>query len=122
PKAGTPMQFLGLISKDDYQRRIRLIRKELPRKYFRVEALSHNIAYVQALLSLGGVEIADALVKYVINGFNISDFRTLLTSLNIDPNYVFKFKSTSEALPWEFIDLGINISKMYENIMSCLNQ
>lgn len=122
PKAGTPMQFLGLVSKNDYQRRIRLIRRELPRKYFRVEALSHNIAYVQALLSLGSVELADALVKYVVNGLSISDFRTLLTSLNINSNYVFKSRSTSETLPWGFIDLGVNINQMYENMMSCLNQ
>ncbi len=121
PKAGTPMQFLGLVSKEQYQRRVKLIRRELPRKYFEVEALSHNIAYVQAHLSLGGVELGDALLKYVVDGLNISDFKTLLTSFGINPDHVFENRGTLNVLPWNFIDLGVDVGRTFKAMMACLN-
>ncbi len=122
PKAGTPMQFLGLTSREDYQRKVRLIKSELPGKYFTVEALSHNLAYVQALLSLGGAELGDVLIKYVVSGYNLSDFRTLLTSLRVDPDYVFRRRSDLDILPWDFINLGVDVNQMYRAMMRCVDQ
>ncbi len=114
PKANTPIQFFGLINKKEYMRRIRLIRKELPSRYFSIEALSHNLAYVQATMSLGDVKLSDVLLRYVSEAYvsdklQFSNYKYILKSLSIDTDYVFRPRNPSETLPWEFIDLGLNI-------------
>jgi len=114
PKANTPMQFFGLINKKEYMHRVRLIRKGLPGRYFRVEALSHNLAYIQATMSLGDVKLGDVLLRYVSEAYvneelHFLNYKYLLKSLGIDTDYVLKPRNPSEILPWEFIDLGLNI-------------
>ncbi|MEM4519960.1 MAG: radical SAM protein [Sulfolobales archaeon] len=121
PKANTPMQFLGLVSKENYSKSLKILRSEIRGRYFTLEALSHNIAYVQALLSLGTDKLGEALMKYVVDGLKLSDFRNLLKSYGIDTDYVFKQKDEGDRMPWDFINLGVNVRQIYKEMITCLN-
>lgn len=121
PKANTPMQFFGLISRGNYLRFLKALRSEIRKKHFALEALSYNIAYVQSVLSLGGPELSDVLMRYVGDGLSLSEFRGLLPNFNIDPSYVLKHKDVNEGMPWDFINLGLDLRQIYRSMLSCLS-
>jgi len=119
PKAGTPMQFFGLLRREDYLRRLRLIRSELPRKYYSIEGLDYNLALTQAALSLGNEGLSDVLIKWVLAGGRLSGFKSALMSSGVNVDYVFSGRRPEE-LPWDFIDIGINVRQLHKYILNCL--
>lgn len=116
PKAGTPMQYFPLVSRKEYLSRLKVMKKELPEKYFQIDPLSYNIAYAQTVIGLGGREISELLLKWSINGLRISNLKLAMSELSLNDNFIFRFKDVSENLPWDFIDLGLNVKMLYERL------
>ncbi len=119
PKANTPMQYFPLISREEYLIKLKLFRSELPRKYFEIDALNYNVAYVQALLSLGDEKLSELLAAWAIDNLSLSSIKSLAKKLKLD-DVMYRRREPSDNLPWDFIDLGLNLKSIYNLMMKCI--
>jgi len=110
PKPVTPFQWHPL-------EEINIVRKKLRKidSYMRKEPsvrVIHDLPkwnYIQALLSLGDRNVSNILLSAHKNDGN---WPKAFKEVNVNPDfYVYRYKSTDEILPWDFIDHGI--SKQY---------
>jgi mRNA-degrading endonuclease YafQ of YafQ-DinJ toxin-antitoxin module len=62
--------------------------------------------YIQALLSRGDRRVSEILLAvHRLNG----NWKKALKEINVNPDfYVYRQKSTKEALPWNMIEIGIS--------------
>ena len=66
---------------------------------------------MQGLFSLGDRRIFPVIEKMV----DTDDWRTACADAGIDPDfYIFRKKPFEEALPWDFIDIGVPKEKLWE--------
>lgn len=115
PKPNTPFQWLPLISKEDYERRVEIFR----RKAFslgirRVESLDYRWCAIQAYLSTAGLEASKVLRLLVddvaIRGpESLGSWRRVLKVFDRRPEDVYVPKSLDQPLPWEEIKTSIPI-------------
>ncbi|MCX8169822.1 MAG: hypothetical protein N3D72_01905, partial [Candidatus Methanomethyliaceae archaeon] len=111
PKANTPFQWLPLISRKDYERRVNIIqRKASSLGIRRVESLDYRWCNIQAYLSTAGLEaskIITALIDDIaIRGSeSLGSWRRVLKSFNKNPEKLYEPKSLDLPLPWEEIKM-----------------
>lgn len=107
PKPFTPFQWAGMNSETAIKAKIKKIRTELRRiPNLRVHAENPRQAFIQALLSRGDRKLSELLVLADKNNGNWSK---TLKEARIDTQfYVTRQRSSTEILPWDFIEHGID--------------
>jgi len=116
PKSNTPFQWLQMITKEDYDRRLSLFRstaKKLGIK--RVEALDYRWGAIQAYLSTAGTEASEILFSLVLDlkegGMgDLGAWRRVLKSRGERPETLYKPIRLDDPLPWEEIKGTVPIS------------
>ena len=104
PKPQTPMQWLGLMSEDEYRRKIRLLRGSLLRGSIEIDFLDYRVAYVTAAIGLGDSEIGRVIVEWATNGDGfLAGFLKAANDLGIDLSYVSSGRELGSELPWSVI-------------------
>ncbi len=101
PKAWTPFQWAGLASQEDISYKQRFLKKKftsMPNVNFRHD--SWHSAYIQAILSRGGRELAHVLAEVAEK--NISVKKAVMVS-DTKADKILKGFQEKEVLPWEII-------------------
>jgi radical SAM superfamily enzyme YgiQ (UPF0313 family) len=113
PKAHTPFQWVAMEEANQLKNKIKKIKAELRKvPNLRVHADVPRWAYIQALLSRGDRRVADVLSLAHANNGN---WPQTLKTTPINPDfYVYRRRSSTELLPWEFIDHGIKKSFLWK--------
>ncbi len=111
PKPFTPFQWHPMERLDSAKKKIRRIKKSLEPKGIKVFHDVPKYAHMQGLFSLGDRRIFPVIERMA----DIDDWRTACTDVGIDPDfYIFRRKTFEEALPWDFIDIGVPKEKLWE--------
>ena len=120
PKPVTPFQWAAMDEIKILKKKIRHVKNGLKKvPNIRVHADIPRWAYIQALLSRGDRRVADHLLLANQNDQNWP--QTLKESpINAD-FYALRERPHTEALPWDFIDHGINKSFLIREYKKALN-
>jgi radical SAM superfamily enzyme YgiQ (UPF0313 family) len=105
PKPHTPTQYIPLIRKDAYLRRIKHLKK-LRSIRVRLEYLDWRWAFAQAIISLGGRKTGELIIRWATEGTGLGALRKAIKELNYSTDYVFKPKEIDDPLPWDHVKLG----------------
>jgi len=104
PKSGTPMQYVPLISREEFNRKLRQLEEEIKGLGVRVESYDWEWAWAQALLSLGGEWASEFIVKWARRGLGLSAFRAAMKECIPDPYFPLKPRNTSTRVPSDIVD------------------
>ncbi|WP_457568027.1 radical SAM protein [Desulfurobacterium sp.] len=106
PKPFTPMQWYGMPTKNQIEKRIKLLSR-LIKKVPNVELIFENpkTAIIQAIISRGDERIGRAAIYSVKEGVN---FRKALKEFNFKYDKLYtREREKDELFPWEIVDSGI---------------
>jgi len=122
PKPQTPMQYVPLILKSDFKRRINDVRASVNNSKVRIEVYDWNHAYTQALIALGNEDIGKLAIDVVLNRGSLAQFRKYAQEKLGYNEFIFKIKEPSEELPWDNIDLGLRyvVKSLGEKLIQAL--
>lgn len=115
PKPFTPFQWEKFIKKDEYLRKVKILKKEL--SYVNLRFRGWEQSFIEAIISRGDETISDLIYKAYLNGqiftnwsefFDYSKWDEIIKEGNykIIEKIVDGFDE-EEELPWDFIDIGI---------------
>jgi radical SAM superfamily enzyme YgiQ (UPF0313 family) len=118
PKPFTPFQWHQMERLDSAKKKIRQIKKSLEPKGIKVLHDVPKYAHMQGLFSLGDRRIFPVIERMA----DTADWRTACARAGIDPDfYIFKKRSFEESLPWDFIDIGVQKEKLWEEYNKALD-
>lgn len=112
PKPHTPFQWCGREDTKSLEKKQNYLKKEFHKLGVKANFSSAKWDYYQALLSRGGRELSDYVLKIYELGGNIGAFKTAYKQIakqnNLEDSdfYVLREYSLDEALPWDFIDVA----------------
>jgi len=104
PKSGTPMQYVPLIPKDEFNRKLRQLEDEVKGLGVRVESYDWEWALAQALLSLGSEWVPEFIIRWARRGTGLSAFRASVRECVPDPYFPLKPKDVSVRMPSDIVD------------------
>ncbi len=111
PKPFTPFQWHPMEKLDPVKKKIRLIKKSLESKGIKVFHDVPKYAHMQGLFSLGDRRVFPVIERMV----ETDDYRKACSDEGVELDYyVFRKKTFSEMLPWDFIDIGVPKEKIWE--------
>jgi len=110
PKSGTPMQYVPLISKEEFKRKLTQLKSRVKGLGIRVESYDWEWAWAQALISLGGRWVSEFAVKWARHGMGLSALKKAIEECVPDPYFPLRSRDPSTRLPsdivdWEFKDM-----------------
>lgn len=115
PKPFTPFQWEGFIKKDEYLRKIGIIKREI--KGINLSYRGWEESFIEAILSRGDETISKFLYEVFLKGerfsnwnefFNYKNWEEALNRLNLRiVDKILNGFEENEELPWDFIDIGI---------------
>jgi len=112
PKPWTPFQWLGMASLSYVRSCLKLVRSELkgdPR--ITLDGVDPRRAVLQAVLSLGGPELGQAIELAATYGGGLGAWRRALRELGLSLSRYLAPKEPGEPLPWEgAVEVGLNRS------------
>jgi len=99
PKAGTPFQWMPMAHPDALNRRLSLLKNNLPSKGIKLKCESPAWSQVQGILARGDIKLAKVLAN--IEGVSLASWRKAVEKYHVDIDYYIHRKwDTSEELPW----------------------
>lgn len=105
PKAGTPFQWLPMAPLEVLNRRLTILKKNLPARGITLKAESPAWSYVQGALSRGDARLAEVLAG--TDEISLAGWRRAVTTHHLDMEYyIYQKWDTSQTLPWFIIDTG----------------
>ncbi len=123
PKPHTPFQWLPMLPVQEYRRRFKMLvgSAKLPSALF--ELLDPRLAYLQAFLSLGGMEASKPLQLAAAYGGSLGAWRKALKECSIDlEGLLTKPRDVKSSLPWDFIDTGVSRSLLLKEYTKALSE
>ncbi len=115
PKANTPFQWLPMAPLNLIEERLSRIKHDLANQGVEVKNESPQWSEVQAVLSRGGAELAQALAG--VSRVSLPAWRDALAAAELDiTHYAHERWSLSESLPWDFIRSGADTSVLADEL------
>jgi len=116
PKPHTPLQWMKMESIDSVKEKQDYLREHCKNK--RIKLNFHNIemGFLEGVLSRGDRLLSAVILSAYRKGarfdawsgfFSFAKWQEAFSELGVDPQKDLREKSTSEMLPWDFIDMGI---------------
>jgi len=106
PKAGTPFQWLPMISPDNLDHRLSVIRATLRQKGIEIKSESTGRALVQGVLARGDSKLGAALAR--MSDYTLSGWQQAMEYCNLNSDfYALRQLPLSEMLPWSALDSGV---------------
>ncbi len=123
PKSMTPCQYLPLISKEEFNRKLGDLIRTVKGLGVQVEHYGWDWAWVQSTLSLGGEWVSHLVVKWAEMGGGIATFKSVIGEFVKDPLFVLKVRDVSESMPSDIVihDLQGLILRKGEELVRSLN-
>lgn len=120
PKAHTPFQWAGQITKEDMRKRHDYLSSKLKIKGVKFAYHDDAVSFLEALLARGDRKIFDVIYLAHKNGakldgwtehFDISRWNEAIREAGIDPEfYISRERDTDEVFPWDVIDSSVSKS------------
>ncbi len=119
PKPFTPFQWHPMENPSEVKERLRMIKKGLlPVKGIRVFHDVLKYAFMQGLFSLGDRRVSKVIEK--IPEFN--DWKKAVEAAKVKEEfYIFRRKEFTETLPWDFLDMGIEKERLWDEYQEALS-
>jgi radical SAM-linked protein len=118
PKPHTPFQWERQIGREEVQERVRMLRDALGRsRHAEVKFHSPEIAELEGVFSRGDERLPGAILRAFRNGarfdawteeFRPEAWKRAFEEEGIDPLGYLKERDPAGALPWDFVDAGID--------------
>lgn len=127
PKAHTPFQWCGREETKSLEKKQDYLKKEFHKLGVKANFSSPKWDYYQALLSRGGRELSDYVLKIYELGGNIGAFKTAyketakVKNLPESDYYVLRTLDLNEPLPWDFIEVAPGKEFLKEEYKKLLN-
>lgn len=112
PKAHTPFQWCAHEDTKSLEKKQNYLKREFHKLGVKANFSSPKWDYYQTLLSRGGRELSDYVLKIYELGGNIGAFKTAYKQIAKDQNlpdsdyYVLRTYDLQENLPWDFIEVS----------------
>lgn len=117
PKPHSPFQWEAQITKDEYLRRVNLLRSSITARNVTYNWHDAETSLIEAVLSRGDRRVADAIEAVWRDGgrldawtdyFVYDRWMKAFADTGIDPDfYAHRERATDEVLPWDMIDVGV---------------
>ena len=117
PKPHSPFQWEAQITKDEYLRRVNLLRSSITARNVTYNWHDAETSLIEAVLSRGDRRVADAIEAVWRDGgrldawtdyFVYDRWMKAFAETGIDPDfYAHRERPTDEILPWDMIDVGV---------------
>jgi radical SAM superfamily enzyme YgiQ (UPF0313 family) len=116
PKPHTPFQWARQITPEEAEEKIRLIKKKLDRR-INISWHDPKVSILEGILTRGGIEVSNAIITAWKRGarfdawtdrFSWDIWKESFRENNIDIDTYLRERCYSEALPWDFVDVGIS--------------
>ena len=117
PKPHSPFQWESQITKEEYLRRVELLRSSITAKNVVYNWHDAETSVIEAILSRGDRKIADVIEEVWKNGarleawsefFSYDRWMAACARFGIDPAfYASRQRGYEEILPWDMIDVGV---------------
>ncbi|MBR2974509.1 MAG: TIGR03960 family B12-binding radical SAM protein [Clostridia bacterium] len=116
PKPFTPFQWEAFASRDYVTRNQRYLAEKFRQKGIAFSYNDYDVSLMEAILARGGRQIADALYLAYQKGslfdawsehFCWENYRQAFEETGVDINAIVGKKGTSELLPWDYVDVGV---------------
>jgi radical SAM superfamily enzyme YgiQ (UPF0313 family) len=121
PKAGTPFQWLPMAGLADLERRLAVLKKELPPMGVEVHGESPAWSQVQAALARGDTAMASAIAS--VEKLSLAGWRRAAEEQQLDLDYYVSQRwDTGINLPWDVIDLGVPKKHLIDGLNKAVAQ
>jgi len=117
PKAHTPFQWAGQISREEMGRRNTYLDKRLRRLGVKVSLRDPEISYLEGLLGLGDSSLAEVVLKAWQLGarfdgwsetFDFGRWQQAITEAGVDDGAYLTARDPEEPLPWDTVFAGVD--------------
>ncbi len=119
PKPFTPFQWEAQISPEEYTRRQRLLKENMPAKSVDYKWHAPDLSRLEAVLARGDRRLGAVLETAVRNGarldawdeyFRYDIWLDAFRACGIDPDFYTRERAEDEVLPWDTISVGVKKS------------
>lgn len=121
PKPFTPFQWVAQDSMDEFYDKAKALQREIKDKKVNFSYHEPKLSFLEAVFARGDRRLSQALIRAWEKGcrfdgwYDVFDFKKWMEAFeetNIDTDfYAGRVRELDEALPWDFIDIGV--SKKY---------
>ncbi|MBU1923814.1 MAG: TIGR03960 family B12-binding radical SAM protein [Candidatus Omnitrophica bacterium] len=117
PKPHTPLQWLKMEPISVIKEKQNYLRSHCKNKRLKLNFHNFEMGFLEGVLSRGDRSLSAVILSAYRKGarfdawtshFSFLKWQEAFSEQGIDPQEYLKEKSTSEVLPWDFIDMGIN--------------
>lgn len=117
PKAHTPFQWAGQISRDEIERRNNYLGNRLRRMRVKVSLRHGEVSFLEGMLGLGDEKLAGVVAEAWRTGarfdgwteyFSFQRWMTALETVGIDPQEYTAERDLEAPLPWDLVDGGVS--------------
>lgn len=118
PKPFTPFQWEAQITRDEYRRRVDLLRGSIKNKSIQYNWHEMETSYIEAVLARGDRRLGKLLETVWRKGgrldswseyFSFERWMEAFAETGIDPDfYALRERPKDEILPWSMIDIGVH--------------
>jgi radical SAM superfamily enzyme YgiQ (UPF0313 family) len=128
PKPHTPFQWSGAIPREEYLRRVTLLREKLKIRGVSYSWHSPETSFIEAVLARGDERLAPVLEQVVRHGgslesweehFSFERWSAAFAACGVDPDDIaLREREENEAFPWEVVSTGVDrrfLRREYEN-------
>ncbi|MFH0959213.1 MAG: TIGR03960 family B12-binding radical SAM protein, partial [Pseudomonadota bacterium] len=131
PKAHTPFQWAGQISREETSRRQAIIRNLLGKKSISLKFHNPKLSFLEGVLARGDTSLSKVIEGAFLKGarFDGWDEQLKLQSwiesfdeFGVDPTEYLQERQLDSPLPWEFIHTGVSKEYLVEELLRGLDQ
>jgi radical SAM superfamily enzyme YgiQ (UPF0313 family) len=117
PKPHTPLQWLKMESIDSVKEKQNYLRAHCKNKRIRLDFHNIEMGFLEGVLSRGDRLLSAVILAAYKKGarfdawsssFSFARWQEAFSEAGVDPKRYLMEKETSEILPWDFIDIGID--------------
>jgi radical SAM superfamily enzyme YgiQ (UPF0313 family) len=116
PKPFTPFQWEGQASMERYRKVLGMLQDQLRHKYITLKWHEPKLAFLEGVFARGDEKLSKVLMGAYARGayldgwsetFSEKAWTDAFDACGIDPSSYLNPRETGQALPWEFIDMGV---------------
>lgn len=118
PKPFTPFQWMGQVSRDEFNRRQKLLKDEIKNNRVKYNWHESSLSYLEAVFARGDRRLGKVLKKAWELGcrfdswnehYDPKKWQRAFEETGINPDfYALRQRDFDEILPWDFIDIGVS--------------
>ena len=130
PKPHTPFQWAPMVTREEYLRRVRLLRENIRAKNVVYNWHDAETSEIECCLSRGDARMGAVIEEVWRNGgkleawsdfFSYSRWTDAFATCGVDPaDYTTRERGKDEPFPWDRIDMGVKRAYLWREWESCL--